>query len=201
MCFKTKGELKVPPKQKFSKEEIVTAALEIVRKEGVDALTARRLGDELNSSSRPIFTVFRSMNELVHETVMAARALYNQYIARALTDEKPFKATGMAYIRFAMDEPKIFTLLFMKENQKAHDLSEVLKAIDENSNSILNEIKREYGLDDEKAHLIYQYLWIFTHGIATLSVTGVCSFEDEEIDKMLTDVFISILIRIKAGDI
>lgn len=191
----------MPPKQKFSKEEIVAAALEIVRKEGIDALTARRLGTALNSSSRPIFTVFGSMNELVHETIMAARALYNQYIAKALTDEKPFKATGMAYIRFAVDEPRLFALLFMTENQEAHDLANVLKAIDENSSSILNEIKREYGLDDEKAYLIYQYLWIFTHGIASLSVTKVCRFEDEETDKMLTDVFKSILIRIKAGDI
>lgn len=46
----------MPPKQKFTKEEVVNAALEITRRDGINALTARRLGAELDSSSRPIFT-------------------------------------------------------------------------------------------------------------------------------------------------
>jgi len=191
----------MPPKQRFTREEIIEAALEITRKEGIDSLTARRLGAYLNSSSRPIFTVFNRMNEVISETVTAARELYNKYIEKALSDEKPFKATGQAYIEFAMNEPKLFQLLFMTENQKIHELSYVLSAIDENSGMIFDEIRKEYGLDDAKAHLLYQYLWIFTHGIATLTVTKVCRFEDKEIDGMLTNVCKSILMRIKAGDI
>jgi AcrR family transcriptional regulator len=190
----------MPPKQKFTKEEVIAAALEITRQEGLTALTARRLGAELKSSSRPIFTAFKSMNEVAEETINAARALYNQCVAKALSEQKPFKGTGMAYIRFAKDEPKLFQLLFMTENQNTPELSDVLSMIDENSNKILDEVKKEYGLDDTKSQRVYQYLWIFTHGIAALNVTKVCRFEDTEISDMLDDVCRSILMRIKAGD-
>ena len=54
----------MPPKPKFTKEEIVAAAVEIVRQEGEDALTARSLGNKLGASARPIFTVFNSMDEV-----------------------------------------------------------------------------------------------------------------------------------------
>lgn len=190
----------MPPKQKFTREEIIEAALKITRIEGIAAVTARRLGAELNSSSRPIFTVFKNMNEVVEETKKAARALYNQYVNKALSERMPFKATGIAYIRFAMNEPRLFQLLFMTENQKAYESSEVLSVIDENSGKILESIRKEYGLDDNKAHMLYRILWIFTHGIATLHVTDVCRFTDEETGKMLTDVCLGILMKMKAGD-
>ena len=52
----------MPPKPKFSREEIVDAALDIVSREVVSALSARELGEKLGSSPRPIFTVFKSMD-------------------------------------------------------------------------------------------------------------------------------------------
>ena len=40
----------MPPKPKFSKEEIIDAALDIVSQNGVAALTARELGEKLGCS-------------------------------------------------------------------------------------------------------------------------------------------------------
>ena len=54
----------MPPKPKFTKEEIVAAALELVSEKGIEALTARELGVRLGSSARPIFTAFNSMEEV-----------------------------------------------------------------------------------------------------------------------------------------
>ena len=62
----------MPPKPKFTKEEIVTAALELVSEKGIEALTARELGVRLGSSARPIFTVFNSMEEVQEEVRAAA---------------------------------------------------------------------------------------------------------------------------------
>ena len=63
----------MPPKPKFTKEEIVQTALDIVSRKGVEALTAKELGDALGSSARPIFTVFRSMKEVQDEVRQAAK--------------------------------------------------------------------------------------------------------------------------------
>ena len=58
----------------------------------------------------------------------------------------------------------------------------------------------QYGLSEENAWALYRHLWIYTHGIATLCATNVCSFETGEIDGMMTEVFTSILKNIKAGE-
>ena len=59
----------MPPKAKFTKQQIVDAALEIFRDEGMEKLTSRNLGKKLGSSACPIFTVFSGMEE-----VQAAKA-------------------------------------------------------------------------------------------------------------------------------
>ena len=76
----------MPPKQKFTKEEIVSAALNLVRKEGAEALTARSLGDALQSSARPIFTVFENMAQVRDEVKKATEEIYNQYIREGLKE-------------------------------------------------------------------------------------------------------------------
>ena len=40
----------MPPKPRFTREEIVAAALDIVSRKGIEALTARELGEALGSS-------------------------------------------------------------------------------------------------------------------------------------------------------
>ena len=54
----------MPPVKKFSREDIIEAGCEIVNKEGIEALNARRVAKELNSSVQPIFHYFESMEEL-----------------------------------------------------------------------------------------------------------------------------------------
>lgn len=55
----------MPPKPKFTREEVVDTAIELIKDKGIEALTARELGAKLGSSARPIFTVFRNMEELI----------------------------------------------------------------------------------------------------------------------------------------
>ena len=92
----------MPPKAKFTKKEIVQAALEIVRADGISSLTARALGLKLGSSSRPIFTVFTSMDEVLQEVEEAAKILYREYIQRGLQDTPAFKGVGTEYIMFRL---------------------------------------------------------------------------------------------------
>ena len=66
----------MPPKAKFTKAEIIEAALNIVRADGYEALTSRALGTYLGSSARPIFTVFKNMEEVQQDMIKSAKALY-----------------------------------------------------------------------------------------------------------------------------
>lgn len=107
----------MPPKAKFTKEEIIEAALAITRQDGLEAVTARELGSRLNSSARPVFTVFQNMEEVIEEVKNAARERYKEYIYEGLQEEPAFKGVGRAYIRFAVEEKRLFRLLFMSEQE------------------------------------------------------------------------------------
>ncbi|MDE6867667.1 MAG: TetR family transcriptional regulator [Clostridia bacterium] len=187
----------MPPKAKFEKDEIIFAALEIVKEQGMSALTARALGQKLGSSPRPIFTVFQSMEEVQAEVVVRAKAVYAEYVARGLSSEIAFKGVGTQYILFALNEPKLFQLLFMSEQKTQLNISNVLPVIEEHYEEILSSIQKGYSVKVENAERIYRHLWIYTHGIATLCATKTCLFTGEEISAMLTDVFISLITKIK----
>lgn len=187
----------MPPKAKFKKEEIIEAALNIVKTDGFEALTSRELGARLGSSARPIFTVFKNMDEVQQAVIESAKTLYKEYIKKGLTEEHPFKGVGTQYILFSVNEPKLFQLLFMTEQPQIPDLSGVLPLIEESYEEILLSIQDDYGINDSSAKKLYHHLWIYTHGIAALCATKMCRFTGAEISSMITEVFTSILKNIK----
>lgn len=187
----------MPPKAKFTKSEIIEAALNIVRTEGYEALTSRALGTHFGSSARPIFTVFRNMEEVQQATIESAKALYKKYVTRGLEEDPPFKGVGTQYILFSVNEPKLFHLLFMTEQKQIPDLSGVLPLIDESYEDILLSIQKDHEISELSAKKLYRHLWIYTHGIASLCATKMCRFTGEEISMMITEVCMSILKKIK----
>ena len=187
----------MPPKAKFTKSEIIEAALNIVRTEGYEALTSRALGTHLGSSARPIFTVFRNMEEVQQATIESAKALYKKYVTRGLEEDPPFKGVGTQYILFSVNEPKLFHLLFMTEQKQIPDLSGVLPLIDESYEDILLSIQKDHEISELSAKKLYRHLWIYTHGIASLCATKMCRFTGEAISMMITELCMSILEKIK----
>lgn len=187
----------MPPKAKFTKEEITKTALEIVKTDGFEALTSRELGTRLGSSARPIFTVFKNMEEVQQAVIQSAKMLYREYVKKGLTEEHPFKGVGTQYILFSIHEPKLFRLLFMTEQAQIPNLSGVLPLIEESYEQILLSLQDDYGINKRLAEKLYRHLWIYTHGIATLCATKMCRFTGDEISSMITEVFTSLLKNIR----
>lgn len=183
----------MPPKAKFTKEEIINAGLTILRERDISAVTAREIGSYLGSSPRPIFTIFENMGEVMDEIEKKAREIYTEYVREGLQKDLAFKGVGQAYIRFAIEEPKLFQLLFMKKLPDDIKLNKILPEIDDNYPAILKSITDQYPISNDDAVILYRHLWIYSHGIATLCATSMCRFTGQEIGDMLTDVFKSLL--------
>ena len=62
----------MPPKFKFTKDEIVNAAVEVVRERGVSALRAKDIAEKLGVSTQPVFTCFSTMAEARKEVYKIA---------------------------------------------------------------------------------------------------------------------------------
>ena len=184
----------MPPKAKFTRETIIDTAFIITQEQGIDAVTARELGKCLGSSARPIFTVFASMEEVKELVILRAKELYQQYVEEGLKNELPFKGIGLAYIRFASEQPKLFQLLFMSTFHDKPDLSSILPVLDDHYDRTVWSVQEPFHLEKEPAQRLYQHLWIYTHGIATMIVTGLCSYSMEQIEKNMTEIVTGLLL-------
>ena len=189
----------MPPKPKFTKEEIGTAALELVSEKGIEALTARELGVRLGSSARPIFTVFNSMDEVQEEVRAAALKRFESYAEKAMHYTPVFKQVGMQMILFAIEEPKLYQLVYMSENAGATDFEGITQQLGDVAQLCVDVIQRDYGLSAEDAKTLFEHVWIYTFGIGALCATGMCRFSQDEIIQMLGQDFMAMLFYAKSG--
>lgn len=174
----------MPPKSLFTREEIINAALDIARESGMAGITARSLAARLGCSVKPIFGMFKNMEEVGQEVLSAAYKIYQDYLKEDMTAGKypPYKASGMAYIRFAKEERELFQLLFMRDRsqEKIEDNREEVKPL-------LDLIRQNTGLSEDDAYMLHLEMWIYVHGIATMAATSYLDWDMELISKMLTD--------------
>jgi len=177
----------MPKKPQIEKERIIEEAFNIIRTEPIENLTARYLGSKLNTTPKPIFRCFTSMEEVKQEAINKARQVYTQYIKDGMASEvRPFRGVGRGFIKFASEEPKLFQLLFMTEGKKFDDVKSFLMAIDDSYEIIIKSVMDTFYLDSEEEALqIYRGLWTLVHGIGTLIATNVYKFHPEEIEVML----------------
>ena len=189
----------MPPKPKFTREEIVATALELVSEKGMEALTARELGARLGSSARPIFTVFNSMDEVQEAVRDAALKRFESYAEKAMHYTPVFKQVGMQMILFAMEEPKLYQLVYMSENAGATDFESIVERLGDVAQLCVDVIHLEYGLSEKDAKALFEHVWIYTFGIGALCATGMCRFSQDEIIQMLGQDFMAVLSYAKSG--
>lgn len=188
----------MPPKAKYSREEILKKAFEIARKKGIDAVVARDLGKELGTSSSPIFTAFKNMEELQAEVRKMALQEFESYVRDALNFTPAFKYVGMKMIEFAMREPNLFQLVYMREHDERETYAMLIEELGETVQVCLDVMQKEYALSREEAELLFRQVWLHTFGICVLVAGKVCRLTPEEISEMLSVEFQGTLMLIKS---
>lgn len=179
------------PKVRVQKEEIILAALEIVREKGVESLNARTVAAALNCSTQPVFSNFATMEDLQNAVIAAAYERYFKFLQENAENGKypAYKAFGMGYIRFAKEEKALFKLLFMCDREGR----ELVSTPDWEAS--LDMIMAANGVTREKAEMMHMEMWVCVHGIATMLATSFLELDEELASKMLTDVYQGIRMR------
>ena len=186
----------MPPKCRFTREEIIQAALDLTAEKGVGALTARGLAQRLGSSAKPIFGLFANMEEVQQEVVKAANLRYQENLRQDMSAGRypPYKASGMAYIRFSQEEPELFKLLFMRDRSR-----EEPEAAGAELEELLALIQRNLGLTRQQALLFHLENWVFVHGIAAMAATHYLDWSTEDVSRALTDMYEGLKYRFLKG--
>ena len=190
----------MPAKPKFTREEIIEAALDIVSKQGLAALTAREVGRKMGSSARPIFTMFKDMEELKAEVRKTAEKHLSIYMDEAKNYTSAFKQAGIQLIDYARKEPNLYQLIFMSERRHERFEDLFIRSIAE-KDSYLEFLQEAYELSAQEAKELYEHVWIYTYGICALVSSGMCDFTSDELIKMLGEDFKGMLMYIKSGQL
>lgn len=190
----------MPGKVKVTKEMIIDAALEVVRKEGAENINARTVSKKLGCSTQPVFYHF----ERIEDVRIAAHNKGSEFHINYVTNlsgnyERPMLEMGMRYIQFAIEEKNLFRFLFHSNYYTSGCLSDWLT--EENLGSVFSVLKIQAKIDTGQAHSIFSQIFLVTHGIASLLANNAMTYDEEYCIKALSNAYFGAMHLLEGGNL
>ncbi|RXI96593.1 TetR/AcrR family transcriptional regulator [Anaerobacillus alkaliphilus] len=169
----------MPPKKKFTREQIIDAAFEIAKKEGLGSITIRKIANALGSSIAPIYVNFNDVDELLEGVMLKIHELTQNILLEQNTGY-PFLDIGIASLKFAKEYDVLFKdLVFQKNDQFDVDMEEQLVELMKTDPDL-----KGFSTDELKDILLK--LKIFQTGLSLMVANGLLSNKtDEQLIEML----------------
>jgi len=165
----------MPPTVRFTRDAVLHAACQLMRREGMEALNARAIAKELGGSTQPIFRLFTNMEDLHRELILYVARQFQAHAEEDMAQsDSPYIQLCTTYLLYGRDEPELFKLLFMRDR-----VSEGQYSNQTNFDLVFNIIKKETPLDDETALRFFERTWLFIHGLAVCIATKYIPCQDE----------------------
>jgi len=184
----------MPPKNKFTREEIIEAAFEIAKEEGFSKITARSVASRLNSSVAPIYVNFKTIEELTQAVVQRVFALSEDLLTKQ-KGQNLFENIGNASLAFARDYPVLFRELVLKPNpyMASYEATERVM-VDALKN---NEEMKDWTMEERRR--LFLKMRIFQLGLSAMVANGHMPswFDDKESEKLLKETGEQLLLAVK----
>lgn len=189
----------MPPKNKFTMDQIIDAAFTIAKNEGIDSITIRKVAELLGSSIAPIYVNFDDVEQLKRAVVkkviqLSQEMLYEQNSGNA------FRDMGIASLRFAKEYPVLVRDFVMKPNEYFQDYDEQM------GTELVEHMKKApdlEGFTDEELMMILLKMRAFQMGLTVMLANGLLpkEFDMEKMiaisDSVAEDVIIAARMRKK----
>lgn len=171
----------------ISKDKIIKEALSIVNELGWSALNARLLAKRLNVSTKPLYRVFTSMDEikdLVYENIYK---IYDDYVNNNIDHKNPLLSVCISYVEFSQEYKNLFICLYLSNNLKWEHFSELLDQ-KWNQATIVSMVSKN-GYTFSKAKEEFIEMWLYANGLATLIATNEMKISKNEIRQRIVDAY------------
>lgn len=189
----------MPAIRKVTKEDIINACVGIIKNEGIENLNARRVAKELNSSTQPIYYIYSNMDEMKNDALKQISNIFYERMFQTNYDRPVYKDIGKNYIKFAIEEPILFNLLFDNE---INETVECFMNLTGPAEKIQETICLQTGLSKEDAKDFHLKIWLYANGIANLVANGIRKFNEDEIENLLSEQYMArLLLEIQKGNV
>ena len=160
----------MPAIRKVSRDEIIDAAVDVLREGGFAAVNARSVAKKLGCSTQPIYFSFQNMDELKAALTQQAIDLHTRRVRESLRvhagNDSRYSSYGMGFVRFAAEEKQLFRWLYLEDGQLGPYRNDVLQS------EVLGVLIEEFGYSEQVAERFHQDMTYFTYGLAILANTG-----------------------------
>ena len=181
----------VPAARKVSKDEIIDAAVEVLRDGGFSAVNARSVARKIGCSTQPIYFSFQSMDELKAALSERAIRMHTRRVRDSLRahegNDSRYSSYGMGFVRFAAEEKQLFRWLYLEGKQLGPYQNDVLLP------EIIAVIVEEFGYSEEVARRFHQDMTYFTYGLAILANTDHLRLTEPELREAFRREFRALL--------
>lgn len=189
----------MPPKPIVNRDDILNAAIILIRKHGSDSINARSIAKILNCSTKPLFRVYENMEKLKEDVYGKAVQYYESFLMNiGINETNAFLSMGINYIQFANKEKELFKYIFLSNNLEIKSLDDLTSSPD--MSELVEYLVVSTGLNEKAAKDLFLELWLLVHGIATLVATNPCKLNNEEIERLLINVYDAIYKHLKLED-
>ena len=171
----------MPPRQRITREMILERSFEMFCREGMEVVNARSVAKALNCSTQPIFSYFSGMDDLKTALEQKAKELFENALKVDDLPGNPLVNICCAYARFAAEQPRLFTHLFMVNKN-----TPVYPFMSEEARQAL--INREAELQEmpfEQAAKVFVQMTVYTHGMAAVRAAHKADFTPERMEEMI----------------
>lgn len=186
LCFHRR-EFKMPPTPIITQQDIINAGIQLIRENGIRSVNARSLAKSLSCSTKPLFRIYKNMEELKKDIKKELDNYYNDFMEKNITNENRLLSQGISYIEFARSEKMVFSSLFMNMTMAGSSLRDIIHA--EWNRASIENAKALTGLSTEKAEMLFINFWLYSHGIATQIVSNDIDIPLDLVKKLLKNAF------------
>lgn len=167
------------PKQKITKEMVVTAAFELARTQGINEVMVKNIAEKLGCSVQPIYSYCQNMESLRHDVIKQAKCFIQDYVAAHIDKNNLFQSTGQAYVQIAKEEPNIFKMFILHNREGISSLEDLYQA--ETDPQMAKVIANELNISISQAKMLHLNMLIYTIGIGTIFSVTTPGISAEEI--------------------
>lgn len=186
------------PKQRITKEMVVSAAFELARSDGMEQVMVKNIAEKIGCSVQPIYSYCKNMEGLRQEVTQKVCSFIGEYVKTHIAIDDIFASTGRTYIQLAKEEPHLFKIFILHKRDGIVSLEDLYQS--EASTDTAEFISKKLDISIEQAKKLHLNMLIYTIGIGTiLSVTtpGISADEIYEQQEAAYNAFLSQVMKNK----
>jgi len=189
----------MPPKTRFDKTNIIKTSYELMEEKGIEAVVAREIAKKLGSTTAPIFTCFKNMDELIEAVYNLATDKCEEYLNEAINYSPALKEFGLRLYRYSKSHPNAYKFIFMKHKSDSNQNFANVGFIDI-LEPLISEESEEFNISYEESRKLINMMCVYSLGLGTLCVNKIKEFSEDEVSNQISTQFISLLSTIKMAN-